>query len=165
MKRASHWSAVFLFLLCRPLWAQEEQKKPEPPKAVDFTWGVKIPMRDRVKLNATVYRPKDQKEALPIIFELTPYISDTYHNRAYYFAQHGYVFVIVDVRGRGNSQGDFDPFMQDPQDGYDVVEWLAQQPWRVCGPVVLIGSDECEVQARCGVQGLQRMRIWRFSDD
>ncbi len=86
-------------------------------------------MRDGVKLNATVYRPKDQKEALPVIFELTPYISDTYHNRAYYFAQHGYVFAIVDVRGRGNSEGHFDPFMQEPQDGHDVVEWLAKQPW------------------------------------
>ena len=76
MKRASYWLVVSLILFCLPFWAQE-QKKPEPPKAVDFTWGVKIPMRDGVKLNATVYRPKDQKEALPVIFELTPYISDS----------------------------------------------------------------------------------------
>jgi putative CocE/NonD family hydrolase len=129
MKRSGCWSAVLLVVFCLPLCAQEEQKKPEPPKAVDFTWGVKISMRDGVKLNATVYRPKDQKEALPVIFELTPYISDSYHNRAYYFAQHGYVFAIVDVRGRGNSEGHFDPFMQEPQDGHDVVEWLAKQPW------------------------------------
>jgi len=128
MKRAGYWSVISLIFFCLPLWAQE-QKKPEPPKAVDFTWSVKIPMRDGVKLNATVYRPKDQKEPLPVIFELTPYISDTYHNRAYYFAQHGYVFAIVDVRGRGNSEGHFDPMMQEPQDGHDVVEWLAQQPW------------------------------------
>lgn len=129
MKRSGCWPAVLLIVFCLPLCGQEEQKKPEPPKAVDFTWGVKISMRDGVKLNATVYRPKDQKEGLPVIFELTPYISDSYHNRAYYFAQHGYVFAIVDVRGRGNSEGHFDPFMQEPQDGHDVVEWLAKQPW------------------------------------
>lgn len=129
MKSTGYWSAVSLILFCLPLWGQEEQKKPEPPKAVDFTWGVKIPMRDGVKLNATVYSPKNQKEPLPVIFELTPYISDTYHNRAYYFAQHGYVFAIVDARGRGNSEGHFDPNMQEAQDGHDVVEWLAQQPW------------------------------------
>jgi putative CocE/NonD family hydrolase len=64
-----------------------------------------------------------------VIFELTPYISDNYHGRAYYFAQHGYVFALVDVRGRGNSEGQFDPFQQEPQDGHDVVEWLATQPW------------------------------------
>jgi putative CocE/NonD family hydrolase len=129
MRRTSKVLAASLLLLCLPLCAQEEEHKQEPPKAVDFTWGVKIAMRDDVKLNATVYRPKDQKEALPVIFELTPYISDSYHSRAYYFAQHGYVFAIVDVRGRGNSEGQFDPFLQEPQDGYDVVEWLAKQPW------------------------------------
>ncbi len=120
--------ASSLILASLPLLAQE-QPTPEPPKAVDLTWGVKIPMRDGVKLNATVYRPKDQKEKLPVIFELTPYISDNYHGRAYYFAQHGYVFALVDVRGRGNSAGHFDPFQQEPQDGHDVVEWLATQPW------------------------------------
>ncbi len=120
--------ASLLILLCLPS-AAEQPHEQEPNRAVDFTWGVKIPMRDGMKLNATVYRPKDQKEPLPVIFELTPYISDSYHGRAFYFAQHGYVFAIVDVRGRGNSEGRFDPFLQEPQDGHDVVEWLARQPW------------------------------------
>jgi putative CocE/NonD family hydrolase len=39
------------------------------------------------------------------------------------------VFALVDVRGRGNSGGDFEPFANEPRDGYDVVEWLAQQPY------------------------------------
>jgi uncharacterized protein len=108
--------------------AQKSDKTPQF-KTVDLMWGVKIPMRDGVHLNATVYRPHDQKDPLPVIFELTPYISDSYHSRAYYFAQHGYVFALVDVRGRGNSEGKFSPFLQEPQDGHDVVEWLAQQPW------------------------------------
>ena len=109
--------------------AQEAAKAAEKPADVDLMWGVKIPLRDGVKLNATVHKPHDQKEALPVVFELTPYISDTYHNRGFYFAQHGYVFAIVDVRGRGNSEGHFDPFRQEPRDGHDVVEWLAQQPY------------------------------------
>jgi len=109
--------------------AQTSDNKSETPKQVDLMWAVKIPMRDGVHLNATVYRPHDQKDPLPVIFELTPYISDTYHGRAYYFAQHGYVFALVDVRGRGNSEGKFDPFFQEPHDGHDVVEWLAKQPW------------------------------------
>jgi len=120
--------------------AYPDDKKPEPPKPVDLTWGLKIPMRDGVKLNATVYRPHDQKDPLPVIFELTPYISDNYHNRAYYFSQHGYVFALVDVRGRGNSEGKFNPFLQEPQDGHDVVEWLASQPW--CnGKVTMLGGS------------------------
>jgi putative CocE/NonD family hydrolase len=95
---------------------------------VNMSWGVKVPMRDGVKLNATVYRP-DAKDALPVIFTMTPYISDTYHDRAMYFARNGYVFALVDVRGRGNSGGEFEPFANDPRDGHDVVEWFAGQPW------------------------------------
>ena len=37
--------------------------------------------------------------------------------------------MLVDVRGRGNSEGVFDPFAQEPHDGHDIVEFLAQQPW------------------------------------
>lgn len=95
---------------------------------VDLTWGIKIPMRDGVLLNATFYHSKDSATS-PAIFTMTPYISDTYHERAWYFARHGYPFLLVDCRGRGNSGGDFEPFMVDERDGHDVVEWLAKQPW------------------------------------
>ncbi len=104
----------------------------QPPADYDLRWGVKIPMRDKVELNATLYLPKTPDGSppkTPVIFTLTPYISDTYHARAAYFASHGYAFALVDVRGRGNSGGEFEPFANDPRDGHDVVEWLAQQPF------------------------------------
>ena len=94
-----------------------------------MVWGVKIPMRDGVLLNATVLKPRLQAEPLPVIVTVTPYVSDTYYPRAYYFAQHGYVFALVDVRGRGNSGGAFMPLEHDAADGFDIVEWLARQPW------------------------------------
>lgn len=95
---------------------------------VEWQWGVKIPLRDGVLLNATVYRPAGQTEPRPCVFTLTPYIAQSYHDRGMYFAAHGYPFLTVDVRGRGNSQGSFRPFLQEAQDGYDVVEWLAKHP-------------------------------------
>src|SRR5881396_2757824 len=104
----------------------------KPPTDYDLQWGVKIPMRDRVELNATLYLPKttgSSPQKTPVIFTLTPYISDTYHARAAYFASHGYAFALVDVRGRGNSGGDFEPFANEPRDGHDIVEWLAKQPF------------------------------------
>jgi putative CocE/NonD family hydrolase len=103
-----------------------------PPSDYDLRWGVKIPMRDNVELNATLYLPKTPDGSppkTPVIFTLTPYISDTYHARGAYFASHGYVFALVDVRGRGNSAGEFEPFANEPRDGHDVVEWLANQPF------------------------------------
>ncbi len=121
--------APLLIASCLTTHAQTSERKSDAPKSVDLLWAVKVPMRDGVRLNATVYRPHGQKDPLPVIFELTPYISDSYHSRAYYLAQHGYVFALVDVRGRGNSEGKFEPFLQEPHDGHDVVEWLARQPW------------------------------------
>jgi hypothetical protein len=102
---------AFLLFACFHAPAQQATKEPDLPKPVDLVWAVKIPMRDGVPLNATVYRPHGQKEALRVIFELAPYISDSYHSRAYYFAQHGYVFAIVDGAAeairRGSSSHSF----------------------------------------------------------
>ena len=95
----------------------------------DMRWGVKIAMRDGITLNATVFQPHPQKDPLPVIFTFTPYIGDSYLDRAMYFAQHGYVYALVDVRGRGNSGGSFEPFVNEAKDGYDVVEWLAKQSY------------------------------------
>ena len=54
--------------------------------------------------------------------------------------RNGYVFALVDVRGRGNSEGTFEPFANDCRDGHDVVEWLAKQAW--CnGKVALWGGS------------------------
>ena len=75
----------------------------EAADKVQLTWGVKIPMRDGVHLNATVYTPREQKAPAPCIFTLTPYIGQTYHARGIWFASHGLSFLTVDVRGRGNS--------------------------------------------------------------
>jgi putative CocE/NonD family hydrolase len=114
--------AVLLLSLAAGSFAADSQD-------VDLQWNVRIPLRDGVELAATVFRPSGQKEPLPVIFTLTPYIADSYQDRAVYFARHGYVYALVDVRGRGNSGGTFDPFAQEARDGYDAVEWLARQSW------------------------------------
>src|SRR3954469_9814094 len=103
---------------------------PTSEAGFDVRWGAKIPMRDGVELNGTLFVPKQLgQQRLPVIFTLTPYISDTYYPRGAYFASHGYIFATVDVRGRGNSGGEFEPFKNDDRDGHDIVEWLAQQPF------------------------------------
>jgi putative CocE/NonD family hydrolase len=106
----------------------QEAGAPAPP-IPEMQWGVKIPVRDGVTLNATVFQPHAQKDPLPVIFTFTPYIGDSYIDRAMYFAEHGYVYALVDVRGRGNSGGSFEPFVNEGKDGYDVVEWLAKQQY------------------------------------
>jgi uncharacterized protein len=96
---------------------------------LQMQWGVRVPLRDGVHLNATLYLPDDHPTPSPTIVTLTPYVSQTYHEQGVYFASHGFPFLGVDVRGRGNSDGEFRPLIQEARDGYDVVEWLAQQPY------------------------------------
>lgn len=104
-------------------------EQPEKKYAVQLQWGVKIPMRDGVRLNATLYLPKDRPEPRPAIFCLTPYTATREHPEAVYLAERGYAYLAIDVRGRGNSEGEFEPFFNDPADGHDVVEWIASQPY------------------------------------
>jgi putative CocE/NonD family hydrolase len=121
--------------LAPALAAAQAPPRPAPPKsipgphAIDLTLGVKIPLRDGVRLHATLYRPRGVKEPLPALVMITPCTADNYHERASYFASHGYAFALVDTRGRGNSEGDFEPFANEGRDGCDVVEWLARQSW------------------------------------
>ncbi|HEV8331156.1 MAG TPA: CocE/NonD family hydrolase [Steroidobacteraceae bacterium] len=98
-------------------------------RGVRVQWGETIPLRDGVRLSATLYLPEGMSGPAPALCTLTPYIGQTYHERGLYFAAHGYPFLTVDVRGRGNSEGVFVPNINEAKDGCDVVEWLASQPY------------------------------------
>lgn len=97
--------------------------------AARMEWGLRVPLRDGTHLSATLYLPRNQIAPMPAIFTLTPYIAQSYHDRGLYFAEHGYPFLAVDVRGRGNSEGIFKPLINEAKDGFDVVEWLAGQKY------------------------------------
>ncbi|MGO1071222.1 CocE/NonD family hydrolase [Lysobacter sp. CA199] len=112
--------------LCLVGSAAAQEAKPVPAE-VAFQWNLRIPLRDGVNLSAIRYRPQGQKTGTPCIFALTPYTAQRNHERAMYFARHGYTYYAVDVRGRGNSEGEFTPMLQEARDGHDVAEWLAQQ--------------------------------------
>lgn len=128
--RATPFAAVCLAICASAAHAQAPPT-PDVSKriAVQLTWDQKIAMRDGVKLSATIYRVPKQPKPLPVILAMTPYIAEHVAKQGMYFAQHGYVFVAVDLRGRGNSDGVFVPGRVEAKDGYDTIEWLAKQPW------------------------------------
>lgn len=92
-----------------------------------------IPMRDGVELAADVYLPRGTQEAAsPAIVEVTPYNKDNVtliSGDATLYRDNGYVFVSVDCRGRGKSEGEWAGFANDPPDMHDIIEWVAAQPW------------------------------------
>jgi putative CocE/NonD family hydrolase len=123
-------SAAALLSASRALSETPESRSTSAAEGdVQIRYAVKIPMRDGVLLDGTLYLPKNMPKPRPVIFSLTPYSADREYPEALFFAQHGYPTLAIDVRGRGNSGGEFAPFFNDPNDGHDVVEWIAKQPY------------------------------------
>lgn len=91
---------------------------------------ITIPMRDNIKLGAILYRPESSNK-FPAIVYRTPYGIDDYDSYAEFplkAAKQGYLVFLVDVRGRLRSEGEFEAYRHEKNDGYDVIEWVAQHP-------------------------------------
>src|SRR3712207_5275289 len=91
---------------------------------------VMMPARDGVRLATDFYFPEGDGP-WPALVARTCYIKDNpgLGRMANAYNSRGYVLVIQDVRGRGKSEGEFAPWRQEPNDGYDTFEWVAGQPW------------------------------------
>src|SRR5689334_21015443 len=79
--------------------------------------GLASPMRDGVKLSSDVWLPREPGR-YPIILIRTPYLKGLgfLQEQAELFARRGYAVVVQDTRGRGDSEGEFSPFFQEPAD-------------------------------------------------
>ena len=110
---------------------------------------VMMPLRDGVRLAADLYFPARLDDPasraegrFPVLLIRTPYNkrTDDTRMRAEYFTRRGYVVAIQDCRGRYRSEGTFAFLAQEPEDGYDAVEWLGRQPWSN-GKVGMFGTS------------------------
>jgi predicted acyl esterase len=88
--------------------------------------------RDGVRLATDVYLP-DAPGPWPTILVRLPYDKNGRYTFMPQLAPHvsrrGYAFVAQDVRGRFRSGGETRPFVHEPEDGYDTIEWIIQQEW------------------------------------
>lgn len=102
------------------------------PREVRILFNQRVPMRDGVTLSADVYLPAGEPCKRPVILTRTPYLKSNMLvvERAQQYVKSGYVFVAMDVRARGDSDGEnFNPYFNEGRDGYDSVEWCAAQEW------------------------------------
>lgn len=109
--------------------------RPEEYEVAIFR-NVMVTMRDGVRLATDLYFPSRNgalaEGRFPAILDRTPYDKvprATAANDPEYFAKRGYVFVFQDERGHGASEGEFYIYLNLGRDGYDTVEWIAEQPW------------------------------------
>lgn len=91
--------------------------------------NVMVAMRDGTKLAANIYIPKEGGP-FPVLLMRSPYGKPGPESgEAKNYTKRGYAFVAQDCRGKGNSEGIWDPFRYDPDDGFDTQEWVGHQSW------------------------------------
>jgi len=113
---------LFAFVLTAVFASAAEQY------AVTYERGVQVKMRDGVTLRADIYRPQADGK-FPVLLQRTPYNKDNGIGFGMKAAARGYVVIFQDVRGRYSSEGEFYTFKNEPNDGYDTVEWAAALPY------------------------------------
>jgi hypothetical protein len=112
----------------------------QPVHEVEVRWDMHVPVRDGLELSANLWLPRpcadDADERFPVILEMIPYGKDNWRRnsdvaRGEWLAARGFSLCRLDVRGTGSSPGIAeDEYTEaETRDGYDVVEWLATQPW------------------------------------
>lgn len=105
------------------------QSSPDGYRATEYRPDVLVTMRDGVRLSANIYIP-DGKGPFPVILRRTPYGSgDSSNADGLFFARHGYVFISQNTRGRYGSEGIFDAFRYEKDDGEDTHRWISAQSW------------------------------------
>jgi putative CocE/NonD family hydrolase len=102
---------------------------PASGAAVDILFRQPVPAPGGVLLAAMVFKPRGQVQPLPVIVEMTPYGADWGYADGVRFANEGFVFVSVDCRGTGESEGTFAPVVNEAADFTAVFDWLVAQPW------------------------------------
>ena len=121
----------------------EAPLNPKAPTLIE-----RVPMRDGLCLYTEVFLPEtlDQGDtAYPVILMRSPYPYGRFSRNAdtsafQRYLDAGYAMAFQLTRGQGESEGRFQMFKDDSDDGYDAIEWIAEQPWSN-GKVGMAGSS------------------------
>ena len=140
---------IALAALGMPVAAQAGVTTNDPSYEVIKESNVYIPMTDGTKLAADVYRPKPKAgqpadQRFPCLFEMTPYRKELRASEAAnFFPARGFVYVEVDARGTGGSQGQYNGVFlpAEQNDGYDAIEWMATKYPACDGKVGMWGGS------------------------
>jgi predicted acyl esterase len=131
--RSAALAVALMMGTCVSAHAQQPAAAPAaraPAPAMKPPMEIFTTMRDGTKLAADVYLP-DGPGPWPVVVTRTPYGKNVMYRPegGPALVKAGYVFVVQDTRGKGHSQGFYQAFVNDIEDGYDTVEDLAKQTW------------------------------------
>ncbi|MFC1900674.1 CocE/NonD family hydrolase [Chloroflexota bacterium] len=113
------------------------------PSGCIFEKNVPVAMRDGIKLALDIYKPDADKGPWPAILAYSPFQKERFFESAKpaFYCPRGYVCVQATERGSGFNEGKFTFHgTVAAEDGYDIIEWIAAQPW--CnGNVAMMGAS------------------------
>lgn len=110
---------------------EAQAAQPQSAAAASAPTTIFIPLHDGVKVAGDLYLPA-QGQRFPVLFEHTPYNrtgGSSEASTAPLYTSLGYAVLIVSSRGIYGSEGNWTPYMTEGRDGYDLQEWIGQQPW------------------------------------
>lgn len=126
----------------------DELSKPEYDIKVEE--DVPVPARNGETLRVDIYRPDTEDESFPGLLaiagygkssqavDISPQPFESYvfdhtieAGDIEFFVKRGYAFVVADPQGIGTSTGEWHGAYtkQEHEDGYDLIEWMAEQDW------------------------------------
>lgn len=128
-------SLLYVLFLQVVLSGSAAAQQPAPPgdrddSRYDITDDILIRTHDGATLSATVVRRKGVTQPLPTLLTMDIYTDLAgFKARGKDAADHGYVGVTVDTRGKRLSPDAIVPYEHEADDCYDVIDWVAHQPW------------------------------------
>ena len=139
--------AIFLFCFSALYVTPAQQTAAQPAAAAPSIKKTEqmVAMRDGVKLATSIFLPEGAGP-FPVVLQRTPYGKEAFSTGAPAWTKAGFAFVVQDSRGKGKSEGAYHPFVEDPQDGFDTIEWCAKQPWST-GKVGMYGASAMGIAA------------------
>ncbi|MHC5063542.1 MAG: CocE/NonD family hydrolase [Planctomycetota bacterium] len=109
--------------------------------------AVEVPLSDGALAKADLYLPAGEDELYPTVLLITPYNRAQESAHALPFAKAGYATLVQNMRGKGGSEGDFLPFIDEIPDHLAVLDWILEQEW--CdGNIALFGGSSQSYSAQ-----------------
>ena len=103
----------------------------KPVCEVGKSWSVMLPMSDSICLETKIWLPDQEQKDYPVILKRNCYSMQIpmLEQQAKEYARRGFGFVVQSCRGTMESEGVWEPNVNERQDGLDTLEWLSKQPF------------------------------------
>ena len=121
--------AYYSYTMAGPREIMDREFLKEQSKVYIITFEM-VKMRDGSTVQVRTVRKRNISEKVPAIFSFNIY-ADEQIDLLYekFNADLGYIGVVANTRGKGESPQELEPYEHDASDAYDIIDWISKQSW------------------------------------